>query len=138
MSIGTKRWLYPILAGIGILGVLLVFGGIRACSIMGMMKAFASMKPPPISVSAAPAVQTSWRPAISAIGTVTAVNGVNVSSELAGKVVSIDFQSGDEVKQGQLLVQLDDSQEQALLKQYAKDRPTSAVEPASVTGTAPP
>ncbi len=118
MSIGIKRWLYPLLAGIGILGVLLIFGGIKACSIMGMMKAFANMKPPPVSVSAAPVAQTSWRPAISAIGTVTAVNGVNVSSELAGKVISIDFHSGDPVKKGQLLVQLDDSQEQALLHQY--------------------
>ncbi len=118
MSKGIKRWLYPILAGIGILGVLLIFGGIKFHTIMGMMKAFASMKPPPISVSAAPAEQTSWRPAISAIGTVTAVNGVDVSSELAGKVVGIDFHSGDTVKKGQLLVQLDDSQEQALLRQY--------------------
>jgi len=118
ISAKTKRWLYPVYAFIGILLFLGVFGGIKACSIMSMMKAFASMQPPPSSVSAAPAVQTAWRPAISAIGTVTAVNGVNVSNELAGKIVSIDFHSGDEVKKDQLLVQLDDSQEQALLKQY--------------------
>ncbi len=114
----TKRWLYPLSAFLGITLVFAVFGGIKACSIMGMMKAFANMKQPAVTVSAAPAKTVVWRPAIQAIGSITAVNGVDVSSELGGKVVDIKFQSGDEVKQGQLLVQLDDSQEQALLRQY--------------------
>lgn len=117
-SAKTKRWLYPVLAFVGIFLVFAVFGGIKFYSIMGMMKAFASAGPPKATVSAAPARQTEWRPAIQAIGTLTAINGVNVSSELAGKVVKIDFESGDTVKQGQLLVQLDDTQEQALLQQY--------------------
>jgi membrane fusion protein, multidrug efflux system len=114
----TKRWLYPLFAFIGISLVFAVFGGIKACSIMSMMKAFANMKPPAVSVSAATARTVEWRPSIQAIGSITAVNGVDVSSELSGKVAGIKFQSGDEVKQGQLLVQLDDSQEQALLRQY--------------------
>jgi len=117
-SAKTKRWLYPVFAFIGIFLVFAVFGGIKAFSIMGMIKAFANAGPPKTTVSAAPAIQAEWRPAIQAIGTLTAINGVNVSSELAGKVIKIDFQSGDNVKQGQLLVQLDDSQEQALLQQY--------------------
>ncbi len=117
-SAKTKRWLYPVFAFIGIFLVFAIFGGIKFYSIMGMMKAFANAGPPKTTVSAAPAKQAEWRPAIQAIGTLTAINGVNVSSELAGKVVKIDFQSGDQVKQGQLLVQLDDSQEQALLQQY--------------------
>lgn len=118
ISAKTKRWLYPVFAFIGILLVLGVFGGIKARSIMGMIKAYAHMKPPAIAVSATAAKPMSWRPSIQAIGSVTAVNGVDVSSELAGKVTSINFQSGDEVKKGQLLVQLDDAQEQALLQQY--------------------
>lgn len=114
----TKRWLYPLFAFIGISLVFVVFGGIKACSVMSMMKAFANMKPPAVSVSAATARTEEWRPSIQAIGSITAVNGVDVSSELSGKVAGIKFQSGDEVKQGQLLVQLDDAQEQALLRQY--------------------
>jgi len=117
-SAKTKRWLYPVLAFVGIFLVFAVFGGIKFYSIMGMMKAFANAGPPKTTVSAAPARQAEWRPAIQAIGTLTAINGVNVSSELAGKVIGIDFESGDTVKQGQLLVQLDDTQEQALLRQY--------------------
>ncbi|MGH8129112.1 MAG: efflux RND transporter periplasmic adaptor subunit, partial [Gammaproteobacteria bacterium] len=81
-------------------------------------KALANYRPPPATVSAAPAKSVEWRPYIQAIGTLTAVNGVDISSSIAGQVVKIDFQSGDEVKQGQLLVKLDTSQEQPLLKQY--------------------
>lgn len=113
-----KRWLYPFLAGIGILIVFGIFGGIKACSVIPQLRALANFQPPPETVSATESKTVSWRPYVQAIGSVTAVNGVDVSSELAGKVVKIAFQSGDEVKQGALLVQLDDSQEQALLRQY--------------------
>lgn len=118
MSIGTKRWLYPVLAFVGILVVFGVFGGIKACSVMGMLKAYANAKQPAVAVSATAAKPMQWRPRTQAIGSIAAVNGVDVSSELAGKVTAITFHSGDKVGQGQLLVQLDDSQEQALLKQY--------------------
>lgn len=114
----TKRWLYPVIALVGILIIFAIFGLIKFVSIKHMMARFASMKPPAVSVSAARARTVAWHPSIKAIGSITAVNGVNVSSELSGKVVRIDFQSGDTVKKGQLLVQLDDSQEQALLRQY--------------------
>ena len=114
----TKRWLYPVIALVGILVIFAIFGLIKFISIKHMMARFASMKPPAVSVSAAQARTVAWHPSIKAIGSITAVNGVNVSSELSGKVVRIDFQSGDTVKKGQLLVQLDDSQEQALLRQY--------------------
>lgn len=118
ISAKTKRWLYPVFALIGIFLVLAIFGGIKVHSVMGIMKALASAGPPKITVSAAPAKQAEWRPAIQAIGSLSAINGVNVSNELAGKVVKIDFHSGDKVSTGQLLVQLDDSQERALLQQY--------------------
>ena len=114
----TKRWLYPVIALVGILIIFAIFGLIKFVSIKHMMARFASMKPPAVSVSAARAKTVDWHPSIKAIGSITAVNGVNVSSELSGKVTRIDFESGDTVKKGQLLVQLDDSQEQALLRQY--------------------
>jgi len=116
--IKPKRRLYPLLA---LAAVVLVLGGLalfKYAQFRKAMTAFAGMQAPAITVSAAHASTVEWRPAIQAIGSITAVNGVNVSSELAGKVVSINFHSGEEVKKGQLLVQLDDSQEQALLRQY--------------------
>lgn len=104
-----------------IAGLVVVFGGsfgFHFFKTKMIAEALAKFRPPPQTVSAVSAKEVSWRPYIEAIGTVSAVNGVNISSELAGKVVKIDFQSGDGVHKGQLLVQLDDSQEQALLHQY--------------------
>ncbi len=106
---------------IAIVALLIVFGGsIGFHFFVGAMisKALANYRPPPATVSDAEAVQVSWRPYMQAIGTLAAVNGVNISNAIEGQVVKITFQSGDEVKQGQLLVQLDDSQERALLEQY--------------------
>lgn len=70
---------------------------------------------------AAPTVTTeearteTWTPQLHAIGTVTAVRGVNLSPEIAGIVEDYFFESGDDVEEGKLLVQLDDSVQQAEL-----------------------
>ncbi|MGH6714787.1 MAG: efflux RND transporter periplasmic adaptor subunit [Bradyrhizobium sp.] len=106
---------------IAIVALLIVFGGSIGFHFFKnamIAKALAGFRPPPATVSSAEATQVSWRPYMQAIGTLAAVNGVDVSNAIAGQVVKITFQSGDQVKQGQLLVQLDDSQEQALLQQY--------------------
>ena len=50
------------------------------------------------------------------MGNLTAVNGVDVNSQVPGQVVKIAFQSGQDVKQGDLLIQLDDSLDQQNLK----------------------
>ena len=52
---------------------------------------------------------------LAAIGTVAAVRGVTVSADLPGIVGTIGFDSGDTVKDGDILVQLDTRQEQAQL-----------------------
>ncbi|MDN5863978.1 MAG: efflux RND transporter periplasmic adaptor subunit [Gammaproteobacteria bacterium] len=110
------------IAFIGILIVLAIFAGIKACSIMGMIDAFANYRPPPTTVAASAAKQVQWRPYIEAIGTMEAVNGVHVSSAIAGKVVKIAFQSGEHVEKGALLVQLDASEEKAQLAQFQAQR----------------
>lgn len=71
---------------------------------------------PPVTVSAAPAKIETWLPKLPAIGTLRAVQGVEVSSEVGGIVKTINFDSGKVVKQGDVLVQLDDSVEQADLR----------------------
>ena len=54
-----------------------------------------------------------WQPVLSAVGSLKAVNGVTVSTDLAGIISQIAFQSGAAVKKGDLLVKLDSSQEEA-------------------------
>jgi membrane fusion protein (multidrug efflux system) len=68
---------------------------------------------PPVTVSTEPAKTATWLPKLAAIGTLRAVKGVDVASEVGGIVSAINFDSGQYVKEGALLVQLDDSVEQA-------------------------
>lgn len=57
-----------------------------------------------------------FEPTLEAVGTVAAVQGVEVSNEVAGVVTEIRFESGDQVKAGQVLVVLDDSVDRADLE----------------------
>lgn len=76
----------------------------------------ASQPQPSVSVNAAKAGTTDWVGRIPSIGTLRAVQGVDVTSEASGIVTTITFESGNTVKEGELLVQIDDSVEQAELK----------------------
>jgi membrane fusion protein, multidrug efflux system len=71
---------------------------------------------PPVSVSTEIAKTEQWLPKLPAIGTFRAVQGVDVASEVGGIVHEINFDSGHLVTAGTVLVQLDDSVEQADLK----------------------
>ncbi len=71
--------------------------------------------PPPISVTVAVAEAANWNKRIKAIGTLVAYQGVDISSEVAGIVTSINFESGEEVKTGKRLIELDSQSERASL-----------------------
>lgn len=106
---------------IAIVLLIVVFGGSLFFHFMKQAmtaQALAAFQPPPEFVSARASKVVHWRPYVEAIGTLEAVNGVKVSSAITGKVEKIAFQSGDHVAKGQLLVQLQDAREQALLKQF--------------------
>lgn len=70
---------------------------------------------PPEYVSSATVTEESWRQTLKAVGTLTAVQGVTVSSEVAGKITAIHFDSGKKVRAGDLLLELDISTENAQL-----------------------
>ena len=73
----------------------------------------AAFQPPPEAVTTIVAGQERWPSTLNAIGTMAAVRGVTVSADLAGIVEEILFESGDSVREGQVLVVLDTRQEQA-------------------------
>jgi membrane fusion protein (multidrug efflux system) len=73
----------------------------------------AAFQPPPEAVTTITAAQEPWPSTINAIGTVAAVRGVTVSADLPGIVDQILFESGDAVREGQVLAILDTRQEQA-------------------------
>jgi len=66
-------------------------------------------------------------PALRAIGSTAAVQGVTVSTDQPGIVTKINFESGQMVKEGDLLVQLDVSQEEAVLRSAAAQQKLAAL-----------
>jgi membrane fusion protein (multidrug efflux system) len=74
-----------------------------------------SFRPPPEAVTTIVAHEERWPATLNAIGTVAAVQGVEVSADLPGIVESIHFDSGKRVGSGDVLVRLDTSQERAQL-----------------------
>jgi membrane fusion protein, multidrug efflux system len=74
-----------------------------------------AFQPPPEAVTTIVAKKGSWPVTLSAIGTVAAVQGVTVAADLPGVVDRVSFESGQSVRQGDVLVQLDTRQEQAQL-----------------------
>jgi membrane fusion protein (multidrug efflux system) len=86
-----------------------VFGGIFGFQAFKgkMMKKFMSSKGSPSqTVSAMKAAYQEWQPQLEAVGSLHAVNGVDVSPQVAGTVTAIPFQQGEEVKKGDVLLQL--------------------------------
>jgi membrane fusion protein, multidrug efflux system len=74
---------------------------------------FATMQQPAQAVSSAKVEAKTWTPGISAIGTARAANGVELAFETAGIVKEIKFKANQNVRQGEVLVQLDDTVERA-------------------------
>lgn len=73
----------------------------------------AKMKPPAATVTAERAGTKEWIDRVQSIGTLIAIQGVDVSPEVAGIVKSYYFESGNDVEKGTKLVELDTSVEEA-------------------------
>ena len=88
--------------------------GIKFLQIGKMMSMPHTM--PPTTVSSVSVKEEDWAPRLTAVGSVSAVQGAVVSAELAGVVSEINFENGAEAKKGEVLMKLDASQEEALLR----------------------
>ncbi len=96
--------------------VFFVIAGLKTGQIFSIMKKYEGFKIPAESVTSSPAEGQSWIPELKSIGSTAAVQGVIVSTDLSGIVTKINFESGQKVKQGDLLVQLDVNEELAQLR----------------------
>ena len=97
----------------GLVLLVVVLFGIKAMQIGKMMST--PMMMPPTTVSSAMAKEEDWPPVLSVIGSVSAVQGAVVSTELGGVVAQVNFQNGGEAKKGEMLLKLDSSAEEAQL-----------------------
>ena len=107
-----KRIIFAIL---GLVILICVLAGIKALQIFTMVEAGKKQVPPPETVTTTTARTESWETALTAVGSLTAVQGVNMAAELAGKIVQIAFTPGATVRKGDLLIRQDTSSEQAQL-----------------------
>jgi membrane fusion protein (multidrug efflux system) len=99
--------------------VLVVTGALVAIKAMQIRKLIAGAQayaPPPESISSAEVREANWQDTLDVIGSITAVQGVNVTTEVAGTISEIAFESGAVVAKGDLLVRLDTSSEEAQLR----------------------
>src|SRR5579863_3879263 len=69
-------------------------------------EALAGLGNKPQAVATTPASVQEWQPQLDAVGSLRAVNGADLSLEVAGLVDGIHFKSGDEVQAGVLLLSL--------------------------------
>ena len=70
---------------------------------------------PPTAVSSASVTEEDWAPVLPAVGSISAVEGAIVATELGGVVSKVEFQNGGVAKKGDVLIQLDTSSEEAQL-----------------------
>src|SRR5688500_18060537 len=95
--------------------VIAALGSLKFVQVREAIAQGSSFQPPPEAVTTVVAAEQEWPSTLKAIGSVVAVQGVTVSADLPGIVEKISFASGSPVRAGELLVELDASQERAQL-----------------------
>lgn len=102
-----------------LVAALLIFGGVfgvKAVMNAGMNQFMDNMPQPASAVTAAIATKQRWSDDAEAVGTFVAINGTDVTTEAGGVVRSIEFEPGQPVRAGDVLVRLNTANEQATLK----------------------
>ena len=107
----TRARRYWILGGLGALAVLLVAG------VLVFRQPAKPPPPPSVPVNVAKAASTDIPISITALGAAQAWTGVTVLAQVSGKLVSVNFTEGTDVRKGQLLAQIDPAPYLAALTQ---------------------
>lgn len=111
-----KKLVFSLLLIASIVLVLLILLGTKGLQFRAMGAAAEMMGPMPESVSTFTVEQQTWVRTIEAVGSVEPTQGVLLETETAGVVESINFDNGQLVQAGDVLVQLDVKVELAELK----------------------
>lgn len=98
-----KRWLIMVGAVVALVAVI---GGAWGYNVSKKMAAFKAMGEPKFTVSTERAALQPWRQQLKVVGSLHAVRGSDLSSEVAGVIDAMHFESGSDVKAGTLLAEL--------------------------------
>ena len=104
-----------------VLAALSLLMDLKLLQFRAMAAAGAKMAPPATTVTSAVVKEEDWAPRLSAVGSISAVQGAVLSTDLAGTVAQVNFESGGEAKKGDVLVKLVASQEEADLELARND-----------------
>ena len=108
-----------------VLALIAVIAGIKVLLVMRMLSA---MKPPPPAVvTTAKTSYQEWQPELRAVGTLRAARGADLALDVAGLVARVNVRSGEDVKSGQLLLELVATDEVANLHQLEAQAALSQV-----------
>ena len=108
-----KKWI------VAVLGCLLVFGALATWKFMDIAASIAKAKAYPEqseTVEAVLVTTADFTPTISVMGEIVAPQRLDLHNEFAGTITAVNFHSGERVRAGQLLVQLDVTVEKANLE----------------------
>lgn len=105
------------------MAIMLVAVGLVMGSVFGfeafrarmIQKSIAGLRNPPQTVSTITAGTQRWQDRLEAVGSTRAEKGADLSPQVAGTIKVIHFQSGEEVEQGTLLVELENADDVAHL-----------------------
>ncbi len=106
---------------LGLIVLFLIIAGVKGLQFSKMISAGKGMVQPPTTVTSGKVQKADWEPTLTAVGSISPVQGATISAELPGTVSEIGFESGRPVKKGDLLVKLDASAEQAQLRSAKAD-----------------
>src|SRR5210317_2085055 len=98
---------------------LTIFGGLAAYKVAEIRRGIADAEAYPEQsevVEQALVTTSEYTPAITVMAEVIAPKRLDIRNELAGEITAVNFQSGEFVQQGQLLLQMDIATEQANLE----------------------
>jgi membrane fusion protein (multidrug efflux system) len=112
MKAKGKVWIAAI---IGLIVVIVALVGVKVGQIRAMIAAGQAFVPPPEAVTSVQVASATWQSKRSAIGSLVAIHDVTLGAELPGLIRSVDFESGQRVKRGAVLVKLDTTNEEAQL-----------------------
>ena len=109
------RWIFTILGVVLVIGLLIAIKGAQIGMLIGFGKQYEKDGPPPEAVSSALATEQVWEGTLSTVGSVASAKGVAVSADASGTVTRIAFESGQTVKEGDVLLEIDTKVERAQL-----------------------
>ncbi len=110
----SKKSIFFVIVGFLLLIIAIV--AVKASQIFTLIETGKAVQEPPVTVSSVEVVSYEWESTLTAIGSLEAAKGLEITADLSGRITNILFDAGSEVKAGDLLVEQDTSTEKAQLR----------------------